>query len=441
MKNYIVHFVIRSNRIWPFSIVNRWPYYIALAVIKIVCQRFQEISGLYLRHGMSEKNWVPGISDIDLTVTISPHLSIEQRYRFLQKFWNVYPKVQKILPMLGEVAIISQQDLPQWTKFGIHGYQARNWKTVFGETVDSLYFTQNRLQEDAFCKAATYYTLQCLPRFFSSLEDDLIKRERMRRLLSRIQKFSYFTREYNEIKGESLDTNQLLSQILDVLEKGVRNTNASFTPEPLPHNEKADEFSWILKPLDCLKAHIVSITILKREVYIVLRGDLKKEIVARLFATLRSTLVNGPYRPIVVTPHLFNYICSYYYPHRYDVFKEHRNVIFGRDLFLWFEPPSLSATKQYWLRGFSQIALFPHRERFFCGKSRDEYLLLLKKNLTLIILLSENRLSTEKQLLERFPEKFAFIESIEKYSLYEQYQFFCSMSDNLLSLAKKHEPA
>ncbi|HSP87129.1 MAG TPA: hypothetical protein VLN45_03295, partial [Ignavibacteriaceae bacterium] len=123
LRDFVRIIVLATNRVMLFSYLNRLPYYFALNIFIHVFSKFKEIKSIYLRHGLSEKNWVPGISDIDLTIIIDGNLSKENNYLFLQLFWKKFEKVKKFFPMLGEADIINDLEIKNWTKFSIRGYE------------------------------------------------------------------------------------------------------------------------------------------------------------------------------------------------------------------------------------------------------------------------------------------------------------------------------
>ncbi len=57
---------------------------------------------------MSRKNWIPAVSDIDLTVIIDGSLTELQEYNFLKSFWKKFERLKKIFPMIGEVDIMNE---------------------------------------------------------------------------------------------------------------------------------------------------------------------------------------------------------------------------------------------------------------------------------------------------------------------------------------------
>jgi hypothetical protein len=68
--------IVKTNPYLPFSTLNKMPYYIAIKAFVQLCKGFPEIKSIYLRHGVVEGNWVPGISDIDLTLVTDSKLTL-----------------------------------------------------------------------------------------------------------------------------------------------------------------------------------------------------------------------------------------------------------------------------------------------------------------------------------------------------------------------------
>jgi len=170
IKEIIRSTVIMTNSYWPFSYLNRIPYYFAIKVFILAFKQFNEIKSIYLRHGLIESMWVPGLSDIDLTVIIDSRLNSDQEYYFLKSFWGKFHSLKKFLPIIGEVDIIDRENIDSWTKFTVRGYESRFWKLVYGtETVKSNYIVnQERLALDSLNHAITNYTGQFLPKFYSN---------------------------------------------------------------------------------------------------------------------------------------------------------------------------------------------------------------------------------------------------------------------------------
>src|ERR1700752_2849087 len=103
--------VLKTNPVWPFSSLNRVPYSLAIRAFVHAFRDLPEIQSIYLRHGMTEEDWVPAISDIDITVIVSNTLNDEQEFHFLRKFWSRYRSLKNIFHMMGEVDVFVEDQL------------------------------------------------------------------------------------------------------------------------------------------------------------------------------------------------------------------------------------------------------------------------------------------------------------------------------------------
>jgi hypothetical protein len=57
--------ILPTNSYWPFSVVNKYPYYLAIKLFSRLCSRYPAVVSVYLRSGLVERAWVPAVSDID----------------------------------------------------------------------------------------------------------------------------------------------------------------------------------------------------------------------------------------------------------------------------------------------------------------------------------------------------------------------------------------
>jgi hypothetical protein len=151
--------VVRTNPVFPFRYLNRGPYWLAIHAFVRLCRRFPEIRGAYLRHGMAQGDWVPGLSDIDLTVTFAGGLPIEEELGFLMRFRTAHAELRPMFPMLTHVAVLNEEHLDAWTRFGIGGQEARQWKVLLGEapacSCDDATAAKDFL-DDAICRHFEY---------------------------------------------------------------------------------------------------------------------------------------------------------------------------------------------------------------------------------------------------------------------------------------------
>ena len=184
--------VISTNPYWPFSSINKLPYYLAIRAFVHLCKRYTEIESVYLRSGLVERQWVPGLSDIDFTIVIDAKLGYGDEFSFLQSFWRSFARLKKFFPMFGEVEILNDANIGSWTKFGLPGYSARNWHLVYGtETVKQNYVPgPQRFSRDCIDFAIHWMLWYCRghfdQRFFAQEETRSLVAYDLRRLASKI---------------------------------------------------------------------------------------------------------------------------------------------------------------------------------------------------------------------------------------------------------------
>ncbi len=103
--------VLRTNPYWPFSRLNRIPYAAAVAAVRRSWRDRSEIRGVYLRNSLADGGWIPGSSDIDLTVAIHAGIALDDEYRFLGEFWRDYDRLRRRYPMIGEVDLVDEREI------------------------------------------------------------------------------------------------------------------------------------------------------------------------------------------------------------------------------------------------------------------------------------------------------------------------------------------
>ena len=132
MKRYLQQWAIRTNPWWPFSSLNRFTYTMAIRYWVRACRKFPQIKSVYLRDSLTNGDWTPGISDIDLTVVIKNDLTAAEELGFLANFWHDYECIKRVFPMLGEVDVFDEKSMALWCRFGIRGYESASWQRVYG---------------------------------------------------------------------------------------------------------------------------------------------------------------------------------------------------------------------------------------------------------------------------------------------------------------------
>jgi len=206
--------VVKTSGFWPFSYINKIPYFIAIRLFVFINRKSQMIKGIYIRHGLTEDDWVPGLSDIDITVILRENQDIDKEYLFLTSFWNRYKIFKKLFPMMGEVSILNEQMFKSWQKFTIRGYEYKNWRLVYGENENlishSNKFNSEYVEIDSINFSITNYLEFFLNEFYSLEYSSTLKLLRLNRLLHKIYKYAnkYKKAESRKATGELKQENE-----------------------------------------------------------------------------------------------------------------------------------------------------------------------------------------------------------------------------------------
>lgn len=138
LQKNLRYFVLKTNKYWPFEILYKAIYLLALKIFVLYLKRKPEIETIYLKGSLALGEWIPGASDIDLIIIIKD-ISIEDEVRFLNKFWTTMNFVSKFLPFFrNDAMILSAKELAE--ENFVQGYQKyfvgnsiTKWKLLVGK--------------------------------------------------------------------------------------------------------------------------------------------------------------------------------------------------------------------------------------------------------------------------------------------------------------------
>jgi len=378
--------VLKTNSVWPFIYLNKLPYHFAVKTFIYFFSSFKEIKSIYLRHGMTKKNWVPAISDIDLTIIIDGNLLPEETYDFLKSFWEKFERLKKIFPVLGEVDILDESEIESWTRFTIRGYEARNWKLLYGEkTVKSNYKSdQNMISVDSLNYAITNYLEYFIPKFYSKGNPDIIVSAELSRLASKIVKYaaSSFSNNNKRKNKTGLDRRaELLYSVMKGLEPSVRNIKISafseeknFKQDTLLTDVNTEEFKSEYQEIDLSKlescrdkidAFIISYTTR----FIILKDGIKDDEIIDCIETIQKVFSKQNIKPIILNFAIFEYYLKIYNPFIYSQLLDGRKILFGEDLFLKVKQPDYYFYCKSLIEETSNILLFSRNRELIQSNS------------------------------------------------------------------------
>ncbi len=368
--------VIKTNPRWPFSSLNKVPYYLAIKAFVRLCKKFPEIKSAYLRHGLIQGNWVPGISDIDLTIIIHSKLTVEEEFYFLNSFWKNHDRLKKLFPMLGEIDILNEEHIGSWTKFGMQGYESNNWRLVYGiETVKSNYIVDlKRLAIDSLNYALTYYLGYFLRKFYKQESPHYIALQELHRLVFKILRYAdYFaiqSSNKNKTDGLLADKTDMLCCILNGLEKRIQH----FTPPDNQATLRIDAKDWLngvsqkvafddhtsdMRELASHYSALEGIFMAYKRNFIVLKNGLDTAVMKGHIDTIRGVFVQKVAMPAIVSSHIFEYILRFYDPFLYTHLISYGKVVNGKDLLSEIQPPDMYIFIKKVIEQTTNVLTFP----------------------------------------------------------------------------------
>jgi len=106
-------FVLKTKHIRGFNSLYVWFYKLAVAAMRFSFSRMPEVSSFYIAKEISQRNYDPGISDVDIHIVIT-QLSPTAEASFLIRFSRVYLCLKRIFPILGEVVLGQEQELKRY---------------------------------------------------------------------------------------------------------------------------------------------------------------------------------------------------------------------------------------------------------------------------------------------------------------------------------------
>ena len=317
--------VLKTNRIWPLRQCNRIPYAAAVRLLVGAFKRCPEIASIYLRHGLAGHEWIPGLSDIDLTVILENGLSVEEEYAFLERFWSTYDRLKRYFPMLGEVVILVEGEFGLWQTYtsttvqGQRGLLLHGRETAKNIGVDAAVWRRRALN------LALWIYLETLPPCLSRPD-------------------SYLRRQ---------DVARRERKILRCLEPIVTGPWAG--PGPLERvRDSTEAVACILKALEAAAIAISGVTppaptangngirgVIQTDtgrVLVVLENGLDTGVLSRLIRAHLPTDPGGG-APVLLPHAVFEYMISHYKPYSYARLRSGRTVVSGEDPLPGISPP------------------------------------------------------------------------------------------------------
>jgi len=149
---------VRTSNDWP--VVNaayRSVYRAAAEAAGRLANESRAIAGIYARNSYALGTWVPGVSDIDLTIILRQPTS-----KVIAEIHLRYDRLRGRFPMLGEVEMLDESHVSAWTSHAVTGLESKRWLKLAGEhRLQSDYSGDERL--DRLRHAIGIYRYNLLP--------------------------------------------------------------------------------------------------------------------------------------------------------------------------------------------------------------------------------------------------------------------------------------
>ena len=351
--------VLRTNPCVPFRWTNRWPYYAALKAATSALSASSEVSGLWLRHGLASRKWIPGLSDIDFCLTMKRGLTPEHEFLVIDQLRARYRSLGKWFPMLGDLEILGEDDLPLWLR--TIGETISSWTLLHGQVVEDDPAHASASREPALRTALCMY-LDYLPPCLAQ-PDSWLRRNDVRRRIEKILRLlKPIIAGARPAIDEQADTPLLVACAARALELGIAAMEAS-----PPCREPAH----VALPLE-------------DRVLLILADGLSSEKIA---GAIRARTGNCPVLPMPQT--VFRYFVRRYDPYWFTSLMR-RGEISG------VPAPEIDDFAAYWRARFETLLLFARSTALFPEISLPEFENEVRRAMTIRLWLEKDRIVTDR---------------------------------------------
>lgn len=415
--------VLASNPYWPFSILNKYPYYVAIRAFVRLCAAYPAVKSVYLRSGLVEREWVPALSDIDFTVVIDGKLACESEFSFLHGFWQNFGKYKSCFPMIGEVDILTDENIRSWTRFGLAGRSAGNWQLLHGSRTaqPGSSFEPRWATQDCIDYALNYFYWYCRgyfeKQFYGLAETPYLVNHDLHRLAAKIfrclQRISPDSGKHHSRENPRQSEHEICARVMVAVEKEIRRLEefaeaAPADPEAIEWNAQfaAERRSSTREP-EASDAAIFapwrelldSVVALHNRTYLIFRNDLDISTIAAALPGLRERLGQPGSAITAMSQSVFVYMTRHYQPFEYVNRLRYGKISFGVDLPAHVVPPSRCAYARFILGQIPNLIAFPRSRSFHIDPNSVEIASILERGLAL-------RLYLEHELIAPLPEQF-----------------------------------
>ncbi|MCI0603863.1 hypothetical protein L0156_12720 [bacterium] len=365
MKDFIRNLVLKTNDVWPFSSMNRFPYYAGVRAFLHICKEFPKIQRVYLRHGLVESDWVPGISDIDLTVLFEPGNTAEEEFAFAVSFWRRVERLKRFFPMLGEIDLLDSKQISSWTRFTIRGKESKSWRLLYA--MGDLQVNRKATPEDNFVDSFNHALLQ----YFNFFQRRFFTHQMNPIVVAGLQRISKKVIRYANADGFEKKENpyEILSALIASLNQRLESMvvppgapiQAEVAPPRRISSQNAYSLDTALKPFHSL---IQSVYLGEYRKIVVLSVPQNPGELDDCIRVLKRQLGQTSSSIHLVSFKMFDYMLRFFDPFYYTHLMQNRALAFGTDVFEQITAPSMGAFVRCLLDQTVTILPFPTSRAF-----------------------------------------------------------------------------
>jgi len=388
-RDLIREFVLKTNSYRPFSSLNKFPYELAVKAVRYLCGQFSAIATVYLRGSLAEREWVPALSDIDLTIVIDDALKLDEEYAFLHSFWKAHKRLKRLFPMLGEVEIFNVSELSIVRKFGILGYKSDTWQRIYGKEVrnfEDVRPGRTTRYVDPINFALQFYLDAFLRGISKENGKSYLASADLRRLASKIIRtldLVELRSDIDDIRYQVWDDGTLLEFVMARLDECVSSFNQQRPPQEAkerlliheiraPDNGNFGRLDLDYRLLEQMQSLVDGVILSRREGFVVLKKETGLAGAGRLLIDMTDLLRKiGNFG--MMTHRTFEFILRYFNPFLYTEFMENRSVLWGRDVVLDVEPPNKYCFLNFLMKKVKNVLHFARNRDLIVAERREVF--------------------------------------------------------------------
>ncbi len=326
--------VLKTNPYFPFRYCNLWPYSLALRAAIEAVRDQPEITALYVRHGVGSDRWIPGLSDVDLTLIVECGVSAAREFDLLDSLHRRFRRLRRSFPMLGELEVLGGNDLSLWMPATCNAPEPRPWTLAYGAPVIDFSLDRSPGWQTRALNFALWIYLDLIPPCLAKPDSYLTRADARRRVLKILRLLRPFLSDSERIKnriGSGTGPTLLAAHAAKALETAL----AGIESRDIASKSHGSNFAVDRPP-------IRSAAGFPDKVLVVLEDGLEPEQTA-------AALISRDWKKLAVplSASVFRYTVRRYDPYIYPSLLRKREIVFGADPLEAIAPPGKAEFTEY----------------------------------------------------------------------------------------------